>query len=196
MSDNTTSADPSMSTERFNHFIAVLIAVVTLLAAMIAYLQSDASARDDQANRDTRRYATEAFGRKVSGDARVNYDYNTAYQSWYEFDLLATSAETRGDEATAARYNTLRDSVTKLSPLLAAPYFDPATGNLDTARYEADTYLVEITTLQEKFAAASTVKEAWDGKANTYTLDLFWRRRFDRGRRYRMGGHDMGPAGR
>lgn len=51
--------------------------------------------RDDQANRDNKRYALEALGRQVSGDARVNYDYNTAYQSWQELDLLATSAENR-----------------------------------------------------------------------------------------------------
>ncbi len=50
--------------------IAVVIAVITLIAAGLAFLQSDASARDDRANRDTKRYATEAMGRKVSGDAR------------------------------------------------------------------------------------------------------------------------------
>jgi tetratricopeptide (TPR) repeat protein len=158
--------------ERFKRIIAVLIAVVTVIAALIALLQSDASARDDRANRDTKRYATEAMGRKVSGDARVNFDYNSAYQSWYELDALADAATTRGDEAAAKRYETVRDKMTGLSPLLAAPYFDPEKGQLDVARYEADVYLVEMTTLSEKFVAASNVKDAWDAKANGYVFHL------------------------
>ena len=158
--------------ERFKRMTAVLIALVTLFAAIVAYLQSDAGNRDDQANRDNKRYALEALGRQVSGDARVNYDYNTAYQSWQELDLLATSAENRGDEKAAARYSELRDSMVTLSPMLAAPYFDAEKGNVDIARYEADTYLVEITSLQERFLASSLVKDAWDGKANTYIVHL------------------------
>jgi tetratricopeptide (TPR) repeat protein len=158
--------------ERFKRLIALVIALVTLITAGIALLQSDASARDDRANRDTKRYATEAMGRKVSGDARVNFDYNSAYQSWYELDTLASSATSRGDEAAAKRYTKLRDQMTNLSPLLAAPYFNPAQGQPDTARYESDVYLVEITALNEKFVAASAVKDAWDAKANGYVFHL------------------------
>jgi tetratricopeptide (TPR) repeat protein len=158
--------------ERFKRMIALVIAVVTVISAGIALLQSDASARDDRANRDTKRYATEAMGRKVSGDARVNFDYNSAYQSWYELDTLASSATSRGDEAAATRYAKLRDEMTSLSPLLAAPYFDAAHGQPNISRYEADVYLVEITALNEKFSAASGVKDAWDSKANGYVLHL------------------------
>jgi tetratricopeptide (TPR) repeat protein len=158
--------------ERFKRIIAVVIAVITLLAAGLAFLQSDASARDDRANRDTKRYATEALGRKVSGDARVNFDYNSAYQAWYELDTLANSATSRGDTAAAARYTKLRDEMTKFSPLLAAPYFDPAKGEPNTSRYESDIYLVEMTVLNEKFVAASSVKDAWDAKANGYVFHL------------------------
>lgn len=158
--------------ERFKQVIALLIAVVTVIAAIAAMLQGDASARDDRANRDTKRYATEAMGRKVSGDAQVNFDYNAAYQSWYEFDTLATGAANRGDDAAARRYETLRDQMIALSPLLAEPYFDPSTGEVDIARYEADTYLVEITALNERFLAASQVKDGWDAKSNAYVFHL------------------------
>lgn len=158
--------------ERFKQTIAVLIAAVTLFAAIIAYLQSDAGARDDRANRDNKRYALEAFGRQVSGNAEVNYAYNSAYQSWQELDLLATSAANRGDEAAALRYAALRDQARQFSPLLDAPYFDPATGEVDLAHYEADTYWVEVTALQEAFLASSTVKDAWDAKSNTYIVHL------------------------
>jgi tetratricopeptide (TPR) repeat protein len=166
------SSAQSFDEERFKRIVAVLIALVTMIAALIALLQSDASARDDRANRDTKRYATEAMGHKVSGDARVNFDYNSAYQSWYELDALASSANARGDEAAAKRYETVRDTMTRLSPLLATPYFDPAKGQLDIARYESDVYLVKMTALSEKFVAASSVKDAWDTKANGYVFHL------------------------
>ncbi len=162
----------NISEERFKKTIAVLIAVVTTLIAMITYLQSDAGARDDAANRDTKRYSLESFGRQVSGDARVNFDYNSAYQAYYELDLLAGSAANAGDEAAANRYATLRDQMTGLSPLLAPPYFDPQTGEVNIAKYEADTYVVETTALAERFVAASAVKDAWDTKANTYIVHL------------------------
>jgi tetratricopeptide (TPR) repeat protein len=166
------SSAKAFDEERFKRLIALVIAVVTVISAGIALLQSDASARDDRANRDTKRYATEAMGRKVSGDARVNFDYNSAYQSWYELDTLASSAAGRGDEAAAARYAKLRDEMTSLSPLLAAPYFNTEQGQPDINRYEADVYLVEITALNEKFSAASGVKDAWDSKANGYVFHL------------------------
>ena len=161
-----------MKEEQFKKLIAVLIAVVTVMATIITYLQNDASQRDDQANRDTKRYAAEIMGRKVSGNARANYDYNKAFQAWQELDILAASATDRGDDTAAARYLTLRDQMTALSPLLAEPYFNPDTGETDSAKYEADTYLVEIAALTQKFKAAGAVKNDWDAKANTYIVHL------------------------
>lgn len=166
------STQKEQQDERFKQTIAILIAVVTLCAAIIAYLQSDAGARDDRANRDNKRYALEAFGRQVSGNAAVNYAYNSAYQSWQELDLLAASAANRGDEAASQRYTILRDQARQFSPLLDAPYFDATSGEVNLARYEADTYLVEVTGLQEAFLASSVVKDAWDAKSNTYIVHL------------------------
>jgi hypothetical protein len=90
--ENSTTVTPEEQGDGFNKILAVLIAVVTLLIAVITFLQSDAGNRDDMANRDTKSYSLEAFGKQVSGDARVNYDYNSAYQAYYELDLLAASA--------------------------------------------------------------------------------------------------------
>lgn len=157
---------------RFKRLIAFLIAVITVLIGIITYLQSDAGSRDDAANRDTKRYALEAFGKQVSGDARVNFDYNRAYQAYYELDLLAQAAQVVDDAAAAQRYLALRDRMTELSPMLKPPYFDAAAGAPNVPAYEADSYLVEITALKERFAAASVVKDAWDSKANTYIVHL------------------------
>lgn len=161
-----------MSDENFKRIISVLMALATVATTIIAFVQSDAGARDDRANRDARRYSLEALGRRVSGDARVNFDYNSAYQAWYELDLLALSAENREDEAAALRYETLRDETIAFSPLLNAPYFNPETGETDIARYESDIYLVEVTALTERFVAAAAVKDMWDSKANTYIVHL------------------------
>lgn len=159
--------------DRFKKLIAILIAVVTTLIAVLSYLQGDAGARDDTANRDTKRYSLEAFGRQVSGDARVNYDYNTAYQGYYELELLADAAEVVGDDAAAERYITLRDQLRGLSPLLGPDYYNPDVDpEPNIAKYESDTYVVETTALLERFTAASTVKDAWDSKANTYIVHL------------------------
>lgn len=161
-----------MSDERFKKIIGVLIATVTLLATIMAFLESDAGARDDEANRDAQTYAMAALGQKVSGDSRANYDVFSAYQTWYELDLLANSSELREDEEAAERYRTVRDQIVKVSPFFTPDYFDPETGQINVARYEADTYLVNVTRLTENFAAASVVKDAWDTKANTYIVHL------------------------
>jgi tetratricopeptide (TPR) repeat protein len=167
-----TAETAAQSEDRFKKLIAVLTALITVLIAIVSFLQSDAGSRDDAANRDTKRYTLEAFGKQVSGDSRVNFDYNTAYQAYYELDLLTQAALAVDDQAAASRYAALRDNITTLSPMLAPPYFDEGTGELNIDKYEAETYLVEITALQERFAAASVVKDAWDSKSNTYIVHL------------------------
>lgn len=158
--------------DRFQSTVAVAIAVTTVLAALVAYLQADAAARDDRANRDSKRYATEAFGRQVAGDARTNYDYYTAYQAWSEFETLSGAAHARNDAGAGKRYETMQQRMVRLTPLLAPPYFDAEKGEADSAAWEADAYVEEIAALRERYDAASGVKEAWDGKANTYIVHL------------------------
>ena len=171
MADNTEQKTSQVFD--FNKIIAVLIAVVTLITAVVAYWQSDAGGRDDQANRDGMRYVLEAFGTQISGDARVNFDYNKAYQSVYEYELLANSAANRENTLASENFTQLAGEMKALSPLMAAPYLDDAEGAApNLARYESDVYLVKVTALLEKFAAASAVKDAWDSKANTYIVHL------------------------
>lgn len=173
MTDNSQSTPEVSGKIDFNKTIAVLIAVVTLIAAIVAYVQSDAGGRDDQANRDGMRYMLEAFGGQVGGDARVNFDYNVAYQAYYEYNLLSASTANREDELASGNYAKLADDMVTLSPMLNSPYYDKAADEAPkVSTYEADTYLVKITSLLEKFTAASNVKDAWDNKANTYVVHL------------------------
>lgn len=92
MNERKSTSFFGMSDEHFKGMVAVMIALITTLTAIVAFLQCDAASCDDRANTEFKRYALEAMGRQVSGDARVNYDYNTAYQSWYELNVLALEA--------------------------------------------------------------------------------------------------------
>lgn len=160
-----------MNHKLLNKVISVLIALATVGATWVAFLQSDASNNDDRAGRDANRLALEALGKRVEGQARFNFDYDSAYQAWIELDTLALAAENRGDEASAERLLAVRDSMQALSPLMQAPYFSEA-GEVDVARYEVDIYLREVTRLQEEFVAAAAVKDVWDSKANAYVVHL------------------------
>src|SRR6185503_20231279 len=157
-----------MRDELFKKLLAILIAVVTVIATGVAFLQSDAGNRDDRAGRDATRLAIELVGRRVNGETQVNFDYDQAYQKYLEMDALALAAENRGDSTTSQRYELLQQSFLKLTPILQPPYFDPATGNVDYNRYVADVYLTDTTRMNEQYTAAAAVKDGWDTKANTY----------------------------
>lgn len=158
--------------DRFKRVVAIIIACVTLITAGIAFLQSEASALDNQANRDTKRYSTEALGRRISGGAEANFNYNSVYQTWYELDALANAAANRGDDEAAVRYQRVRDDLVDLSPLLSEEFLDSETSETDLARFEAQTYLIEVTKLNQQFEAASVVKDSWGSKGSAYVLHL------------------------
>lgn len=176
MSESTsprTKSTAIFTGEPFERVVAILIALVTLLAAIVGFLQADAGSRADQAGRDAQRNAIQAMGHQVSGATQVAYDWSDAYQTWYTLDTLALSADNTGDDAAAERYRALSRRVTRLSPLLAAPYFDPASGNApDIAGYEADVYLVKATAQAERYLASAALDNAWSDKANTYVTHL------------------------
>ncbi len=161
-----------MGDELFKKLLAILIAVVTVIATGVAFLQSDAGNRDDRAGRDATRLAVELIGRRINGETKVNFDYDEAFQKYLEMDALALAAENRGDTVASNRYDLLQQSFLKLSPILQPPYFDLATQNVDYNRYVADVYLTDVIRMNEQYTAAAAVKDGWDTKANTYIVHL------------------------
>lgn len=161
-----------MSDQLFKKLLAILIAVITVIATGVAFLQSDAGNRDDRAGRDATRFAIELVGRRISGETQVNFDYDEAYQKYMEMDALALAADNRGDTRASQRYELLKKSFLKLSPIMQPPYFDPATESVDYSRYVADVYLTDVIRMNEQYTAAATVKDGWDTKANTYIVHL------------------------
>jgi tetratricopeptide (TPR) repeat protein len=175
MSADTTlspAADAEAS-DTFKRLTAIMIATVTILAALAAFLQTDAGGKATRANRDAQAYAIEALGARASGQAEVDYGWYGAAHSWYALDTLAKSADRRDDPDAAARYRSVRDEMISLSPLMQPPYFDPESGLYpDQYSYQADVFLVRATELSERYTVAAQLNNGWNAKANTYIVHL------------------------
>lgn len=168
------SSETSSNTRgRSEKLVAFLIASVTVLAAIITFLQTYTSGKGDEADRTSVQFAIQAMQVRTSGETRVSHEWQGAYQTWYELDLQAIAADLAGDSAAAARYRTVRDRIAGLSPLLSPAYFD-ANSNLNpnTYGYQADEYVVEATRLSEKFSAYNKIGDAWDERSRTLIVNL------------------------
>lgn len=168
-----------MSEERFKRMLAVLIAIVTVIAAVLAQLQAEAGNRDDRANRDSKRASVEAFGLQIRGSTQANYHYFTAFEQYRELENLSEAAQKRHDGKAADRYGDMRDRLLDTSPLLSGkdqkgkPYFDSENEyEPDLARFESDSYYVRVQSLIQTFKASSMVKDGWDYKSNAYIFHL------------------------
>ncbi|MEM7112218.1 MAG: tetratricopeptide repeat protein [Chloroflexota bacterium] len=170
---DTGGAKPLFSGEPFERFVALLIALVTIIAAIAGYLESDAGARSDTELRNAQQFALQAMGVRSRGEVQTGFAWTDGFRLWVEMDSLAFVAEESGELALANQYRAVRDDLVKLTPLLAEPYFDPEADEFpDINAYEADVYIVEATALSEQFANAATVSDAWDGKASAYVTHL------------------------
>ncbi|MEM7111261.1 MAG: tetratricopeptide repeat protein [Chloroflexota bacterium] len=164
---------PLFSGEPFERFVALLIAIVTIIAAIAGYLEADAGARSDTELRNAQQYALQAMGVRSRGEVQSGFAWTDGFRLWVEMDSLAQVAEETGDLALAKQYQAVRDDLVKLTPLLDTPYFDPATDDFPNINaYEADVYIVEATALSERFANSATISDEWDGKASSYVTHL------------------------
>ena len=168
----SSSSKPFFSDEPFEKIVAILIALVTLIAAIAGYLQVDASARSKQALRDSQTYVIQAVGLKASGLAQTSA-WTDILRLREELLSLAILADDSDQTAAAERYQLLADRVAALSPVFSPPYFDPAGDQVpDVAAFEADTYLVEATALSEQFINSFNIGQAWSRKENNYVTHL------------------------
>lgn len=160
-----------MDNKKFNQLCSVTIAVITIMAAILAYVQTDAGHKDDRANRDSKRYALRSFGLKVRGHSEAKFAYHEAFKTYYELNRLSYHAEQAGHDASSDIFEEAAEELTRHSPLFK-DYFDPEEGSADVQRFEADLYVREVARLEQEFKAASDVKAAWDTKATTYIVHL------------------------
>jgi tetratricopeptide (TPR) repeat protein len=159
--------------EPFKRIVTVLIATVALIAAVVAFLQSDAANQEGSANRNVQQFTLEAQGENTYGATEMSFYYGTATQAWKELDILAKSADKYDDPAAAARYRSARDQIVKLSPLLDKEHFDPAKEDVPNKyAFEADLYKTKATQLTEQASVQLDLKNAWSAKASAYIAHL------------------------
>ena len=197
-SQQLSTSGESKTEAGFKEVVTMLIATLTLFAAVVGWLQADAGGKGDEGIRDAQRFATEALGRESTGRALVDFQYGTAYRTWQELLVEALSAETVGDGRTAERVRNVMTETIRLSEelaaptssstddfaqplptpvpapqLLAAPYFD-AMGDQgpDVAGYEADVYVTKRTELSERSRLSGDLNNIWENKANAYIVHL------------------------
>ncbi len=162
------------ATQRFNSITVILIAFVTLLSAVAAFLQNDAANRQSSAVRDVQRFAASQLAAALQVQQDLNYDA-AVQRDWlnlsYKRSLLLDSG-TADDAVRAEQIAELMRLTAGFSPMLQAPYLaDPIGGSIDLARYYADQEY-EPTYWQQRREAASLVNDAWNKKSGTYVTVL------------------------
>ena len=157
---------------RFERLITFLIASVAVLVSITIFLQNYASNVADRAKRTAQELAIQSTTTELKGVIQYSYDWQSAFQTWNEVDLQRIAAEQTGNSAAVDRYTKLNDAFVPLTPLLSEPYFDPVSRWPNSAKYEADLYLVEATRLQELYLANSEVGNAWSGIADIFVIQI------------------------
>jgi tetratricopeptide (TPR) repeat protein len=167
-----TQAKPFFNGEPFEQFVAILIAVVTIIASIVGYLQVDADNRSNQALRTAQAFAIQAVELKASGKVQSSA-WTDVLRLREEVLSLAIIAENYEDPKAAERFRAAGEQLLQLSPVLAPPYFDPAGEEApNQAKFESDSYFVEATYFSERFADAFAIKGAWGDKADAYIAHL------------------------
>lgn len=156
----------------FDEAIVVLIALVTVLAGLVAFLQTRADNHYAADVRQSQTLAMDALGYDMSSRQRENYDFDL-YTTWNEWDWRRSLAEGE-DEALANRSSQVATIISPLTPLLdqSKPYFNPETQYADFYAYHVDTNLITTTVLLEQRAFAIGTANIWNGKADGYVTIL------------------------
>lgn len=166
-------AIPWFSGEPFERLVALLIALVTLLAAVVGYLQVQADGLSTKAYNEGQQFAMQSIGGRAQGEILAGYAWSDAYRTWLALDTQAVLATNEGDEVASQRFQTARDRIATLTPLLQPPYFAGAAAeHPDLRAYESDLYIQETAALQENFLNAGEVGAAWGEKSGKYVVHL------------------------
>lgn len=166
-------ARPWFNGDPFERLVALLIGIVTLLSAVVGYLQVVNDGYSAKAYNQGQQFALQSIGGRARGEILAGYAWSDAYRTWLALDTQSVVALNEGDESAAQRFQAARDRIAGLSPLLQSPYFDEATQNFPNVRaYEADLYIRETAALQENFLNADAVGAAWGEKSGKHAVQL------------------------
>jgi tetratricopeptide (TPR) repeat protein len=154
----------------YNDVAVVIIALVTVLTGLAAFLQNWASNRYASDIRHSQTLAMDALGQDMSSRQREGYDFYL-YTTWNEWDWRRIRAKDY-DPALAERSSQIADMIVPLTPLLNAPYYNPDTGYSNLSDYHAAVNLVTTTMLLEERTFTVARANVWNGKADGYVTVL------------------------
>lgn len=163
---------PQISEETFKRWLAVLIAIVTLLVAIASFLQIQASTRAAFYTRISQQAAIRATGNQSRGQQEFAYGAFTVLPLSDELYSLAIKNGALTNDPLGQAYLNARDSLKPLSPLLAQDYVQQNDKGQRTAtdlgKYEADKFVVAARLDDERRTAYAQAGNGWSGKSDNF----------------------------
>ncbi len=170
------TASIPLSEETFRRWLAVLIAAVTLLVAIAAFLQTRAADHASSFGRASQRDALAATGEQTRGQQQYEFDQFSVMNLRDELYSQAVSAGASSEPRTPlgqAYLDAMNDPALRaLSPLLNGDYVQAdETGYrtvTDYGRYQVETYVLTTTLLSERREAYAHTSADWNNKADYF----------------------------
>ncbi|MFZ4827420.1 MAG: tetratricopeptide repeat protein, partial [Phototrophicaceae bacterium] len=172
-----TQERPLFAANTFLSIVALIIAVLAVLTSVIASLESDAGLRVSQFATLAQKELIEATRVQTVGEIESGYAWTQVYRLWLEWDTRAYTSSLYENTPEQERAQVIRDRLLTLSPLMGTEYY-PDPSDFSTSpqieRFEADTFIRELTFKTEKFKNYNQLTVDWDEKADNYTNYLTW----------------------
>ncbi|MGV2434340.1 MAG UNVERIFIED_CONTAM: hypothetical protein LVT10_05260 [Anaerolineae bacterium] len=172
-----TQERPLFAANTFVSIVALIFAVLAVVTSVIASLESDAGLRVSQTATLAQKELIEATRVQTVGEMEAGYAWTQVYRLWLEWDTRAYNSGLYENTDEQERAQVVRDRLQTLSPLMGTEYY-PDPSDFSTSpqieRFEADTFIRELTFKTEKFKNYNHLTSAWDEKADNYTNYLAW----------------------
>ncbi len=172
-----TQERPLFAANTFVSIVALIFAVLAVVTSVIASLESDAGLRVSQTATLAQKELIEATRVQTVGEMEAGYAWTQVYRLWLEWDTRAYNSGLYENTDEQERAEVVRDRLQTLSPLMGTEYYpDPSDFSTrpQIERFEADTFIRELTFKTEKFKNYNHLTSAWDEKADNYTNYLAW----------------------
>lgn len=177
---------PVQSPERWKKRILVLIMLNTLLAAIVTFLQTDASIRSGQANIDSQYYSILASGQLIQQSIQGTYDLatysevlkNTQESLVYQYTALDEASKGNTADADQASLQAeiqfaRAEQAKRLSLFFTDPRYRPkSTDQPPDIQAYLDDQNTFVNSLVSKQNAASDDYHLWNKKSDAYVSIL------------------------
>ena len=174
--------DFALADDRANSTIAISMALITVLATGVAFLQQDASIRAGRAEREAERIGLAAVGHDVGTLVQAGTDYGV-FRRWFEeLQRGAWASEQAAEEpegydpafleALSAIDYEIADWAKLQSALLQPPYFNEATFETDFAAYDAEQNVGPRERAEHEHDIQLAVASEWDSRSLAYVTIL------------------------